>query len=81
MFIEVSKLAVRQIVALQVARQASKVIVHNTDVDPDSITLKVGTMVVGEIAAEKASPYTDVAVERVGAWIASKRNKPVITAE
>lgn len=75
MFIDITKMAVRQVVALQVARQASRVIVHNTDTDPDSITLKVGTMVVGEIVAEKASPYTDNAVEKAASWIASKRNK------
>jgi hypothetical protein len=81
MFNEISKMAVRQLVALNVAKASTNLIVNNSDVDPDSITLKVGTMVVGEVASAKAGPYTDNAVDKAFTWIASKRTKKTLPAE
>jgi hypothetical protein len=75
--IEISKMAVRQVVALNVAKVSTNVICNNTDADPDSITVKVGTMIVGEVVASKAGPHTDAMVERTFAWIKNRKNKTV----
>lgn len=75
MFIPIAQSAAEQVVFLLTAREFKNIIINNTDADPDSITLKVVSMVVGEIVSKKAKPYTDDAVEKVAAWIASKRNK------
>lgn len=75
MFVPIAKLAVRQTIALLVARETKDFVVEHTEVDPDSIALQVGSMCVGEVVATKAKPYTDVAVDNVAAWINQKRNR------
>lgn len=80
MFIRnVTKIVLREAVAITVYRQTSQVIVEHTDVDEDSFTLHLGCVVVGEVAATKAEPHTDKAVDKVADWIASKRNKKTET--
>jgi hypothetical protein len=75
MWRNITKMAVKETVSLVVARKTRETIVDHTDVDPDSITLRVGSMVVGEVVAVKAKPYTDNAIDKVADWIESKRNK------
>jgi hypothetical protein len=75
MWRNITKMAVKETVSLVVARKTRETIVDHTDVDPDSITLRVGSMVVGEVVAVKAKPYTDNAIDKAADWIESKRNK------
>lgn len=76
MFVPIAKMAVRQTISLLVARETKTIVVEHTEVDPDSITLHIGCMCVGEVVATKAQPYTDLAVDNVAAWYTRKRNKP-----
>lgn len=75
----VTKIVLREAVALTVARQTSETIVEHTDVDEDSIMLRLGCVAVGEVVATKAEPHTSKAVDKVADWIASKRNKKTET--
>ncbi len=75
MWRNITKMAIKETVSLVVARNVRDQVIDHTDIDPDSITLKVGSMVVGEVVAVKAKPYTDNAVDKVADWVDKKRNK------
>lgn len=75
MWRNIAKMVVREGISLYTARQTHDIIVDHTEIDPDSIPLKLGSMVVGEVVATKAKPYTDQAIDNAADWIAKKRNK------
>lgn len=77
--VTIAQHAVRQIIALNVASACTTAIDNYTEIDPDSITVKVGTGVVGQYVAYKAKPITDPMVQktadRINGWKANRRNK------
>jgi hypothetical protein len=77
----IAKMVVREGISLYTARTTHDIIVDHTEIDPDSIPLKLGSMVVGEVVATKAKPYTDQAIDNAADWIAKKRNKTETTEE
>jgi hypothetical protein len=75
MWRNITKMAIKETVSLVVARNVRDQVIDHTDIDPDSIPLRIGSMVVGEVVAVKARPYTDNAVDKVADWVDKKRNK------
>ena len=60
----IAKFALRQVVALNVAKAATTALETYTEIDTDTITVTVGTGVVGQLVALKTKPYTDAIVDK-----------------
>lgn len=69
----IAKMATRQIIAMNVATLTRKGLEEYTDLDPDSVTVQVGSAVVGQVVAMKAQRYTNDAVDYVAALIAARK--------
>lgn len=74
---EIAKWAAQAVVAGNVAAFTKKQVIEHTEFSDDSITVEVGSGVVGYLVASKCRPFTDKAVDatiaRYQAW-KSKRN-------
>lgn len=62
------------------AKVIRNVLVNNTNLEPDSITVQVTSLVGAEALAQKTDPYTDAAVEKAFAWIESKKSTDPYTS-
>ncbi|HEX4502750.1 MAG TPA: hypothetical protein VH187_16560 [Scandinavium sp.] len=73
--LDIAKYAVSMIVALKTTSVVEQQVEQHTSLDTDGIPVKVGCTVVGQYAAYRAKPYTDVAVERTFNWFSEKFNQ------
>lgn len=77
--VTIAKFAVRQVIAMNVAKAATTAVANYTEIDPDSITVQVGSQVAGQVVAYKLKPYTDPMVEKtaskINGWKANRKNK------
>lgn len=77
---DIAKMAVSMIVARKVTDLTGDVICDHTNLDPDSMTVEIGSYVVGATVAYKARPLTDKIVdktiERYQSWRESRKATP-----
>lgn len=61
---DIAKLALSTIVSRKTADLVSDQAATHTELDPDSATVEIGSMVVGSLVAYKARPLTDKIVDK-----------------
>lgn len=71
--IALAKLAAKLTVSAVSGKVISNTIVANSDHDETDISVRVVSAVGGTYVSMKTEPYTDAAVDRTAAWIASKK--------
>lgn len=74
-----AKLGANVAVALQVQQSTKQQVAQHTDLDPDSIPVKVGAFVAGQLVAWKTRPLTDKAVDALADRIVAFKNRKTIT--
>lgn len=79
----IAKMALRQIVALNIANLANNAVEEYTEYDPDSITVQIGCAVVGHVVAMKTQRYTDAIVDTIATGLAARKDRknPVTVVE
>lgn len=76
---DVAKYAAHIAVSSYAAKAVKMIVSDNTNVDPDGIPVKIGSLVAGEIVAQQARPYTDAIVEKAVAWYQDRKASKAIT--
>lgn len=76
---DIAKTVVSMIVARKATDLTGDVICNTTDIDPDSMTVEIGSYVVGATVAYKARPLTDklvdTTIERYQSWRQNRKEK------
>ena len=74
-----SKFAANQAVQILVARAVAKLISDNTELEADSLAVRIGSNIVGMEVADRTEQYTDLAVDKAVDFLASKRQAEITT--
>jgi hypothetical protein len=76
---DIAKMAVQQVVALKAQNVAENLVAQYTELDTETITVKVGTLVAGHLVAQQLRPLTDKAVDltiaKIKSWRGNKNTK------
>lgn len=78
---QIAQYALKTLVALVVTDKTATAIANNTDYNTNDITVRVGSGVAGWWVAEKLSPYTDAAVEKVADKLSKSGKTETSTAK
>lgn len=70
-----AKFAVRSIVAMKATSLAKDAMTDYTALEEDSMTVRIGSKLIGSFVSTKAAPYTDKIVDKTADFIVAKRNK------
>lgn len=69
----IAQMAVHTVIAANVAKVVRNFVADNTEIDEEAISLKVGSLVAGDLVACKTDRYTDAMIEKIAAkWAARK---------
>jgi hypothetical protein len=71
----IAKKAAHMIVQLNVAAVVSDQVDKHTEIDSDSITVQVGSMVAGHLVANQTDKFTHPMIERASGRIAQFKNR------
>lgn len=75
--IQIAQKAAHMVVALNVAAAVDNAVDEYTELDSDSIAIQVGSMVVGQIVANKTDRFTDPVMEKTVLFV--QKHRPKIT--
>jgi hypothetical protein len=74
-YIKIAQKAVHHIVALNVASAIETAVDDHTEYDSDSITVQVGSMVIGQVVAKQTDRITDPAVVKAAGALSTLKSK------
>jgi hypothetical protein len=70
---EIAKLAVNAIVASKTTQITRQQIAAHTKLEENEVTTIVAGVVAAGVVSSKTEPHTDAAVEKIAAWIKTKK--------
>jgi hypothetical protein len=73
--VQIAQKAAHMVVALNVSAAVETQLENHTDIDTDSIAVQVGSMVVGQVVANKTDRFTDPIVEKTVLFVQTHRPK------
>jgi len=73
--IQIAQKAAHMVVALNVAAAVENAVDEYTEIDSDSIAVQVGSMVVGNVVANRTDRFTDPIMEKAVLFVQTKRPK------
>lgn len=73
--IQIAQKAAHMVVALNVASVVENAVDEHTEIDSDSIAVQIGSMVVGQLVANKTDRFTDPIMEKAVLFVRNNRPK------
>lgn len=73
--VQIAQKAAHMVVALNVAAVVENAVDEHTEIDSDSIAVQVGSMVIGQVVANKTDRFTDPIMEKAVVFVQNRRPK------
>jgi hypothetical protein len=69
----VAKFVVTAIIAAKTSDYAEDAITEHTSLESDTLTVEIGSRVIGWFVADKLKPHTDMVVDKTADYVTAKR--------